>query len=975
MTKPILDPRTKEDVMQLIERRAWEYVPAWRYERRDGTDPGAAIAALFGELFYQTIDRFNLLPQKYYTEFLNLLGVPAPGVTPARGLVRFEAGGADGPVPVPAGTEIFAAALEEDGEDVVYATDRKIEVTTANLLDIYYVDPAGGRIERLENGCEQPFFAPAGGENLQAHRFAFAHNQVLALSGPCEIEVSLRQSARFLEEGTAKLLADPARATWRYYDGEAYPAFDRVEADGGRLRLFKADEKALCPQEDGNLYLYCDVGAGAQGRITLSGISLKSSLPQGAPADALFHNDVPIAQGEGGYCFGRRPAPYELFYIRADRVLCKRGANVSLAVDLAPVVVSMAGQEPQYEFNKRIIDKNDAVRVVPDDVFVEQVVWEYYNGAGWARLGVSGNENPFSCKQAGDLRVLFTVPEDMAPVTVNAEAGFYVRARVVNVENQLSALPRYILPFVKGVHCAFQYTEPRPAQAVRAWNNAGVAEIPDAEGIADLQMTVYDPLPPHPRAMYLRFDASPHAMPLSILFQVAGETLLDSKILFEAWDGEAFVPVRAIDQTQNLRYTGAAYLYLPEPLPEAALLGAAGYWLRMSLSSYSQEEGRAPRVCALGFNIVEARQQQRGAEQYFSTEAYEAWKTLELLEKPVLEAEVWVDEAKELPAGQVALYERERPEGVRVERADGAPARCWVRWERVPNLALAGPDVRGYEVDACAGAIRFGNGVSGKVPPRGELNIRVTYSYGGGAQGNLPIGRVNALVGSIPRITGVTNIVPMSGGTDRPGMEKIEALGNQCIRHRGRALGRADFEKLTLARFERAAHVKCFPNTDENGAHAPGHVCVVVMGRDVTDERTRYALCREVYEYLLERCDCNLAAGGRLHVVPTTEITVSVRARVRMRDLDQAAATQQELAAHITELIEKRWRAREIGRQIDLMELHQLIKASPNVRAVEQVLCEGSYYAQGRRCLSALNENDAFPFASVRSGTHSIRVG
>ena len=66
------------------------------------------------------------------------------------------------------------------------------------------------------------------------------------------------------------------------------------------------------------------------------------------------------------------------------------------------------------------------------------------------------------------------------------------------------------------------------------------------------------------------------------------------------------------------------------------------------------------------------------------------------------------------------------------------------------------------------------------------LNIRVAYSYGGGAVGNLPAGQVNALVGSLPRITGRDQHQPMSGGTDPTPMEKIERLGNKCIRHRGR---------------------------------------------------------------------------------------------------------------------------------------------------------------------------------------------
>ena len=974
MNRPILDPRTKEELMDLIQRRAGEYVPEWRYEQGDETDPGAAIATLFGELFYQTIDRFNLLPQKHYTEFLNLLGVPGPGVTPACGLVQFTAGGAGGPVPVPAGTEIFAASPEGDGTDIVFATSHRIEATTASLQDVYYVDPTEGRIERLDLTKEQPFFAPTGQKNLQFHRFAFAQNQVLTLEGPCELQISLRQSARFLEAGTAEILADPDNATWRYFDGTDYPAFQNTRAEGGILRLFKEDEKALCPEEDGNVYIYCDVSAKVQGSIQVNGIALRSSIPEALPADGVSNNDIPITLPDGGYCFGRRPAAYELFYIRSDRVFCKRGAHVNVQMDIVPVIYSTVGDEPQYEFNKRIIDKNDAVRVVPDDVFVEQVVWEYYNGSGWAKLAVHGNENPFSCKQEGALLVTFTVPEDMDQVLVNAEQGYYIRARVVNVENFLSTKPRWLLPFVKDVRCNFQYDRLRPAQTVRAWNNASCTEILEADQVTDLAMTLYDPLPVHPRAMYLRFDASPHAMPLSILFQVAGETLLPSKILFESWNGETFAQVRTVDQTGNLRYTGTAFLYLPDPLPEATFFGETGYWLRMSMSSFSRSDRPAPQIMGLDFNIVEAKQQQRGAEQYFSTEAYEVDKTLELLESPVLDTEIWVDEINELSMGQIGTLEAAMPGKVRVEREEGAVTHCWVRWERVNNLLLSGRDDRVYEVDAMAGLVHFGNGRSGKVPPKGLQNIRVSYSYGGGSRGNLAEGQVNALLGSLPRITGVKNIAPMCGGTDQPPMEKIEVLGNKGIRHRGRALGASDFEQMVLFRFQRAAHVKCFPNVDQKGRQAPGHVCLVVMGRDFKDERMRYGLCREIYNYLSTRCDCNLIAGNRLHVVPSTEITIHVRAQVQMWDLDQAAVTQQELAGHITALIEKTWRTREIGAQINLVELYRTIKATANVRSVEQVFCEGSYFEEGRRKLCALDTDDAFPFATVRSGTHSIRV-
>ena len=89
MNQPVMDPRTKESLMEQLKLLAQAYTPAWRYEQGDPSDPGAAIVSLFGELFSQTIDRFNQLPGKYYTEFLNLLGVQSPSLNPAAGLGQF----------------------------------------------------------------------------------------------------------------------------------------------------------------------------------------------------------------------------------------------------------------------------------------------------------------------------------------------------------------------------------------------------------------------------------------------------------------------------------------------------------------------------------------------------------------------------------------------------------------------------------------------------------------------------------------------------------------------------------------------------------------------------------------------------------------------------------------------------------------------------------------------------------------------
>ena len=310
--------------MASIARRAAEYVPEWRYDG-DASDPGAALAALFGELFYQTVDRYNALPQKTYTEFLNLLGVQMPPPTPASGFLQFGVHDViDRPVPVPEGTGVFAA--DENGDNIVFETERRVEATPARLKAVFYADPREGVIQRLDMAREQPFFTKTEGENLQRHRLCLCQNDVLSVTGPCTVEVGVRMRARFLEDAAARKLADPSFARWSWFDGEKDVPFDAVRREGSTLILEKKAPGALAPDGEGHICVSCDMGA-ESGEIELTGVTLRSVPAAEERADALANNDIPIPQPDGGYCFGRIPMPWQLFYIRSDRVFRKRGAE------------------------------------------------------------------------------------------------------------------------------------------------------------------------------------------------------------------------------------------------------------------------------------------------------------------------------------------------------------------------------------------------------------------------------------------------------------------------------------------------------------------------------------------------------------------------------------------------------------------------------------------------------------------------
>ena len=617
MQEPVLDPRSRADLMAELAAHAREYTPEWRYEGAED-DPGSALAELFGEMFYQTVDRMNSVPGKLHTEFLNMTGFQMPDPVPAAGLLQFTAHDTvDDPVPVPQGTQVFTE--DEEGENIVYETARQIQSTPARLLDLFYVAPKEEIIQRRAPDQPQPFFRAGEGENLQHHSFTLCQNDVLALSGPCVVELELRQESAFTAGETAARLADPALGSWSFPSGGGEIPFTSVKAEGERIVLTYEGNERFEPLDSGG-YAVRYTGDPGRGRTVLEGVRLTSRPLEELALDSVSCGDVPLELTEGDYCFGRQPAVYGLCYFRSDRVFRKRGARACLRLEVAPVITDLTDQGVQYQFNQRIINKRDAVAIRPDDVYISQVAWEYFNGTGWCPLEVSDNRNPFSCKQEGRLEVVFDVPRDMTPTEVNAQDGYYIRARVVHVENAYSPTPRWIVPLLKGAVCTWSYAAGLPVERCRAENNGCVVEMEDVTGVDRLCFPALEGLEEHPGAMYFRFDRSPHAMPLSLYFDVAGRARLEDKLHLQAWTGQRFETVRTVDLTRNLLHPGVMLLYLPRPLPSHELFGRTGCWLRMSRSSYLEQRGGTIWVNSVKLNMVQAVQREQAAEEVFSTE-------------------------------------------------------------------------------------------------------------------------------------------------------------------------------------------------------------------------------------------------------------------------------------------------------------------------------------------------------------------
>ena len=199
------------------------------------------------------------------------------------------------------------------------------------------------------------------------------------------------------------------------------------------------------------------------------------------------------------------------------------------------------------------------------------------------------------------------------------------------------------------------------------------------------------------------------------------------------------------------------------------------------------------------------------------------------------------------------------------------------RWHEVEDLSTAGPDDRVFLLDPASGEVTFGDGQRGMRVPQGFRNvIAARYHVGGGAAGAVDADSVKTMLTALPFVTGVTNPVRASGGTDPEAQGAVVRRGPKEIRARGRAVAVADYGLMALrapgASIARA-HAVGGVHPAHPGAPIPGVVGVYVIppdrgeGAPTPDEAALRAVARYLSETVAPAGVEVVAASPPYHAV------------------------------------------------------------------------------------------------------------
>lgn len=332
---PNLDDRRFQDIVDEAKRLIPRYCPEWT--NHNVSDPGVALIELFAWMSEMVLFRLNQVPERFYVNFLNLVGIEPFPPSVARADVTFWLSAVlDHPVTVPAGTEV-ATSGAVDQEAVVFTTVQDLVIAPPVLQSAVTARGSSDDLQHVTDVWEQLRFDGAGVACFESDPLtpgdAFYLGFADSLAGMA-LRIALQASA----EGIGVDPRNPPLA-WEVWNGEAWittivheDTTGGLNRDGTVLLLVPLEHEPLTLGGSRAYWLRVRLLAPAPGQPTY-----QASPHVRAPRVAALGGTVPaehasyVGQESVGRSHGR---PGQSFTVSRPPVLPRRiGENVRV-VDL-----------------------------------------------------------------------------------------------------------------------------------------------------------------------------------------------------------------------------------------------------------------------------------------------------------------------------------------------------------------------------------------------------------------------------------------------------------------------------------------------------------------------------------------------------------------------------------------------------------------------------------------------------------------
>lgn len=1015
---PDLDNRDGEAILKKIKELAPYYVPEWTFDR-DNMEPGTVLSVIFSEMMKDTIKRYNQILYKNRTAFLNVLNAAVFPAKPSRAYVTFLLStGTKQPVLIPKGTKVSA---QNEGE-INFETEMEMLATPALPVCAFQTGKNAEYINELKNDVFYIddlkkgfilFEQSAKDKNMQEHSIYIGDPVLFNIKASANIYLKFENTKkRYREKELYKVLSDKSKVSWEYItqniegEEEAVP-FDEVVCAGDSLALFK---KSACDisktKINGvvsnfircklNLYdeneikdMVSDSNKVSQFELEFDSVFARVQfwdleLDGGIEPDKLFVNDMELNITDF-YPFGEFFNVYDCFYLSANEVLSKKGANIEIGFNMELEQKTMGEPQKKPLSHKNIINKKDLEEPEPLKAYIESVIWEYWNGTGWARLSL---EKEYAKVFEGALQkensIIFKCPMDISEVTVNGHFDYYIRIRIVKIWNAYQPNSIYMVPKIKKILLKYDYNEDKiPVKSIMTFNNMNWEMAEDILDQKNKRLVPFEKIQNQYPALYLGFDIPPECGPIHLYFSL--NKLDDNQILFQpVWEyygSNGWRALKVIDNTFKFSSSGSVIFAGPSDFIKKEFFGKTKYWIRVYNRTLDSKPSNV-EIDGIFMNTTKVMQQESIRDEIpeIITEGLNV--ECHLAHYPVFSEEIFINEVSSLTETEMKNMMDKNCDQVKYEKDEyGNIKEFWIKWSRVNDFLKSGADSRHYIADCSTGRIVFNGKRYGKLffKSHGQ-KIKVNYKVGGGTKGNVEAYAINNLKNSIAFVESVINHRASFGGCEIENMEEAVDRETNSIKHRNRAVTAEDIEALAMLSSRNIARVKCISNLNGKLEKQTGCFTVVIFPKGGTFRDDFFTgLKDEVKKYILEKTSVLVAFVDRITVMAPVFVEYSVEAQVVVEEMEGLLEVEKELLTKLNDYLNPQtgkmnkqgW---AIGEYPHISNFYTILKSVKKVKFIENLVVKAYEIKFGNKIQIEFEKCRQMPYMMIENGQHQINV-
>ena len=896
MDIPILDRRTSKDILAQMQALAPRYVPEWK---PDGQNPDAALALIqiFADMMEGAVRRFNRMPQNHYLTFLNMAGARLRPAVSSQGMVTVAVTPGSGGVHIEKGSALYAPADNAEGR-VFFATEDAMYALDGEIKAVAFTDPEGDRIVMpvlRESGSRLPVSFTAfdwSGPNLQEHALYIAAGDLLRTEGSVTVRVQLQNTRSLTARGELEAAMNADSCRWHYFGERTWLPVEDVRYDGASATLTVTGVPEECEIEGiTSRFLRCTFVQRPESDLKITGAAI-APAGENVNVDALV-SDTAVLPEQGALPYGERFAPFTDFYIGCSEAFTKPGALIDLKFDMDFRRYDMEPLDMSGLVRyKLIMHPRDFLEQEEYAITIERVVWEYWNGAGWARLLPDDEYEDFFKVRDGEqsLRHLrFQCPTDIAPLVVGAKESHYIRARIIRVNNAYKTNGFYVCPYLHTLKVDYGYTGAMPPAhglVVRsdmqrkvfgpehtflqdeALLGAGMGRAPA------MYICLNRPVDSGPVRIYLDIKYRPEAPRFPLRWEYFSRSRRGELV----WD-----ELEVQDGTDGLRRSGILTLIGERDFCPTELLGQEGFFIRAICPAESLQVGAQslPQVDDVHLNTVRVVQMDTPPPEFFRIESREPLKVCQLAFENLLDLTVWVNELGQLSVDEEAEYLAPGAAGSIIEREpNGRVSAIWVKWRQVDALAACGPMERVFEADMVQGTLRFGDGRRGRIPASQQSeSIRVDYTLSQGKTGNVDANLVGGFAGAVPYIDRVSNLYDILGGVDAETVGQASRRMGAVLGGMGRLITQDDIEQAIVSNVHGSVRARCLLEGER--------LRIAVLPENFVMDHVRFEpMEKKVRALLRERGSVLISGHPHLMVCEPNYVEVAAQIGVKIRDMN-----------------------------------------------------------------------------------------